>query len=357
MLLNAKKPWPHNAWYQAAWAHEVGDKPLARTILKEPVVLFRDAGGKARALEDRCCHRATPLRLGEVVPEGLQCGYHGMVFDGAGKCVKIPGQDSIPPQAKVRSYPIVERQEFVWIWMGDPALTDESKLIDYPWNDDHKNWPHLHGMNYVKCNYMLLMDNLMDLTHIPHIHKTSIGGGSVQEQVNARMDVKRTDSGVHYTRWMFGIIPPPTYVKAAGFAPGVRVDRWQEFEYIAPGSVVQWTGALEAGRGAERDRSQKGGFSLRLYHGATPETEESCFYFWTPANGYKPDEAAATELLFKEIASVFLEDVAVLEAQQARMAQTPDRALVDIKHDIARLPARRALERLIREETELATAK
>jgi vanillate O-demethylase monooxygenase subunit len=121
--------------------------------------------------------------------------------------------------------------------------------------------------------------------------------------------------------------------------------------------VVQWTGALEAGRGAEQNRSQKGGFSLRLYHGATPETEESCFYFWTPANGYKPDDPAATELLFKEIASVFLEDVAVLEAQQARMAQTPDRALVDIKHDIARLPARRALERLIREETELATAK
>lgn len=355
MLTRTEKPWPQNAWYQAAWAHELesemrGSKPLARTFLNQPVVLFRDAGGKARALEDRCCHRATPLRLGEVVPEGLQCGYHGMVFDGSGKCVKIPGQDSIPPQARVISYPVVERQEFVWIWMGDPSVADESKIIDYPWNDDHANWPHLHGMSHIKCNFMLLVDNLMDLTHIPHIHKSSIGGGSVMEQVNARMDVKRTDQGVHYVRWMIGITPPPTYVKAAGFGAGVKVDRWQDFEYVAPASVFQWTGAFEAGRGAEQNRDQKGGFNLRLYHGATPETEESCYYFWTPANGYRPDDQEATKLLYKEIASVFLEDVAVLEAQQARMSADPGRVTVDLKHDIARLPARRALDRMIREE-------
>jgi phenylpropionate dioxygenase-like ring-hydroxylating dioxygenase large terminal subunit len=350
MLTRTEKPWPQNAWYQAAWSHEVKDAPLARTFLNEPVVLFRDSGGKARALEDRCCHRATPLRLGEVVPEGLQCGYHGMVFDGSGKCVKIPGQDSIPPQAKVRSYPIAERQEFVWIWMGDAALADESKLIDYPWNDDHARWPHLHGMNHVKCNFMLLMDNLMDLTHIPHIHKRTIGGGSAMEQINAQMDVKRTEKGVHYIRWMLGITPPPTYVKAADFGPGVKVDRWQDFEYVAPASVIQWAGALEAGRGAQQNREQPGGFNLRLYHGATPETETSCFYFWTPANGYKPGDEAATQLLFKEIASTFLEDVAILEAQQERMSADPGRVLVDLKNDIARLPARRALERMIREE-------
>jgi len=357
MLVRTEQPWPRNTWYQAAWNSEIKDRPLARRILNEPIVLFRDAAGKVCALEDRCCHRATPLRMGTVVPEGIECGYHGMVFDGAGKCVKIPGQDTIPPQARVRAYPIVERQEFIWIWMGDPALADESKLIDYPWNDDHRNWPHIHGMNYVKCNYMFLIDNLMDLTHIPHIHKQTVGGGVLMEQVNAKMDVKRTDWGVYYIRWMLGITPPPTYVKAAGFGPGVKVDRWQEFEYIAPGSVVQWTGALEVGRGAQEDRSQKGGFSLRLYHGVTPETEKSCFYFWTPANGYKPEDPEATKLLYSEIARTFLEDVEFLEAQQACFEAAPDRQLVDIKHDSARLPARRAVERMIREENnEVAAA-
>lgn len=356
MLLKGDKPWPRNTWYQAAWSHEIEAKPFPRKILNEDIVLFRDADGVARALEDRCCHRATPLRLGEVVPQGLQCGYHGMIFDGTGKCVVIPGQDSIPPQARVRSYPIVERQEFIWIWMGDPELADESQIIDYPWNDDHKNWPHTHGMYHIKCNYMLLIDNLMDLTHIPYIHRKTIGGGNQMGQVNADMKVKRTDTGVYFIRWMFDIVPPPTYVKGAGFAEGVNVDRWQEFEYIAPATVVQWTGALETGRNAIENRDQKGGFSLRIYHGATPETEDSCFYFWTPANGYKPEDPEATKLLHEEIAYTFTEDLEFLEAQHACMVDDPDAPLVDIKHDSARLPARRAIERMIAKETQGAVA-
>ncbi len=351
MLLNTAQPWPRNAWYQAAWSNEIEAKPFPRMIMNEAIVLFRDGDGTVCALEDRCCHRATPLRLGEVVPEGIQCGYHGLIFDGTGKCVMIPGQENIPPQARVRSYPIVERQEFVWIWMGDPALADESQIIDYPWNDDHVNWPHHHGLYHIKCNYTLLIDNLMDLTHIPFIHRNTIGGGGRMDQVNARMDVNRTSTGVHYIRWMLGITPPPTYVKGAGFAEGVKVDRWQEFEYVAPTSVFQWTGALEVGRGAEENRDQKGGFSLRLYHGATPETEETCFYFWTPANGYKPEDPEATRLLYNEIATTFLEDQDFLEQQQACLTADPHKPLVDIKHDSARLPARRTLERMIRAET------
>ncbi|MGE5146121.1 MAG: hypothetical protein ACM3N5_05195 [Candidatus Eiseniibacteriota bacterium] len=95
---------------------------------------------------------------------------------------------------------------------------------------------------------------------------------------------------------------------------------------------------------------------MRLYHGVTPETEKSCFYFWTPANGYKPEDAAATELLYSEIAKTFFEDVEFLEAQQACFDAAPDRQLVDIKHDSARLPARRAVERMIREETKEVVA-
>lgn len=353
MMLRTEKPWPLNAWYQAAWAHEIEDKPFARTLLNEPVVLFRDADGKVGALEDRCCHRATPLRLGEVTPEGLQCGYHGLTFDGSGKCVLIPGQDKIPPQAKVRSYPIVEQQEIIWIWMGDPALADESQIIDYPWNDDHENWPHTHGMYHIKCNYTLLVDNLMDLTHLPFIHRKTIGGGSRDGQINARMDVNKTDLGVHYIRWMFGITPPPTYQIGAGWEADTKIDRWQEFEYIAPATVTQWTGALEDGRGAEENRDQKGGFSLRIYHGATPETEESCFYFWAPANGYKPEDAKATEVLHKDIAETFKEDLEFLESQQQCMAADPDGIFVDIKHDAARQPARRALEKMIRQEEKI----
>src|SRR5947207_3301870 len=110
-----------NAWYIAAWADELGASPLARRICNEPVVLFRDGDGRAAALEDRCCHRAAPLHLGAVVEGGIQCGYHGLTFDASGRCVAIPGQSRIPEEARVRPYPVVEKNQLVWLWMGDPA--------------------------------------------------------------------------------------------------------------------------------------------------------------------------------------------------------------------------------------------
>ena len=253
----------------------------------------------------------------------------------------------------MRSYPIIEKQEIVWIWMGDPELADSSKLlVDFPWNDDHLNWPHVHDMYEVECNYMLLIDNLMDLTHIPFIHRNTIGGGNQQGQVDATMDVTPKNTGVHYIRWMESIVPPPTYVRGAGFKDDVLVDRWQEFEYLVPSTVVQWAGALEVGRKAKYSREQEGGFNLRLYHGATPKTESSCYYFWTPLNGYKPKDPDATKTLHKEIATTFNEDLEFLESQQACMAASLDQKFIDIKHDSARLPARRAIERMIKAETE-----
>jgi len=126
-----------NGWYVAAWADELtADKPVARTICNNPVVLFRTAEGKPAALLDRCCHRAAPLHLGRVVEGGIECGYHGMVFNAAGKCVAIPAQETIPGGAKVRSYPTVERNRLIWIWTGDPAQADETLILDYPWHDE-----------------------------------------------------------------------------------------------------------------------------------------------------------------------------------------------------------------------------
>src|SRR5690606_18129168 len=85
-----------NAWYVAATRQEVSNKPLARTLLNEPVVLFLNGQAEICALEDRCCHRGAPLSLGEVTSAGVRCGYHGMEFDRSGRCVDIPGQERIP---------------------------------------------------------------------------------------------------------------------------------------------------------------------------------------------------------------------------------------------------------------------
>ena len=128
----------HNAWYTAGWSNEFTSKPMARTFLDEPVVLYRAENGSLVALEDRCCHRAMPLSHGEVIGNDIRCEYHGMVFDKSGRCVDIPNQKVIPAKARIRSFPIAERDDLVWIWMGDPAKAKPEEIVPYPF---HKTWP------------------------------------------------------------------------------------------------------------------------------------------------------------------------------------------------------------------------
>ncbi len=334
-----------NIWYIAGWAKDIVDEPVARRICDEPIVLFRSKQGKVGALEDKCCHRGAPLSLGSVVDSGLECGYHGMVMDCSGRCVHIPGQEKIPASARVRSYPVVEKDEFIWIWIGDPEKADESAIVDYPFNNDYENWPHKHGYYHIKADYKLLVDNLMDLTHLGYVHKTTIGGDP-DTHVTAHMETVPTEKGVRIVRHMPDCAPPPTYAAAVPFKG--NVDRWQEFEFVTPGHVIQWSGAVDAGQGAfEENGNRAGGFSLRVFHGATPETKSSCHYFWSISNGYRQDDPQATQHLFDDVSKAFREDKAMIEAQQLRLDESGEDGLVSIVHDRGRIQMRRKIEGLI----------
>jgi len=336
---SANAPFFRNAWYIACWDQELEGGPLARTIMNEPIAFFRDAQGKVGAVEDRCCHRGAALTDGKIVANGLQCGYHGLVFDVSGKCVEIPGQDAIPPMAHIKSYPVVEKQEAIWIWMGDPALADPAKIVDWPFHKDGATpLPHKKGILPFKANYMMLVDNLMDLTHLGYVHSKTIGGFASQH-VSATMETSRLENGCRFERWMFASNPPPTYVKAAGFTG--KVDRWLEFEYRVPCLVFQYTGAIDAGRNAREDRKQPG-FHSHIIHCATPETDTTSFYIWSAANGYRTDEPQATEELFSELIPTFIEDITMMANQQSRIDIDPERPLINIKADAAVVHARRA---------------
>lgn len=334
-----------NAWYMAAWASEVVDAPFGRTICGEPIVLYRDrATRRIAALQDRCCHRGAPLSRGEVTDNGLCCGYHGLVFDDGGRCVHVPGQEKISSKLKVPRYAVEERDGILWVWIGDPDQADPTKILPYPYHNDRAKWPHRTHVYHVKAKYELLIENLMDLTHLAYVHKSTIGGNP-QAHVEAKMTVERKDTGLHFIRWLPNSQPPATYIKAVGFQG--RVDRWMDFEFVAPGNVVQWTGALDVGRGAEQNREQEGGFSLRILHSLTPETDNTCFYFWSAANGYRQHDPTATDQLFDQIHTAFQEDKVMIEAQQAILDATGGEAgLVDIASDAARVHMRRTLTRL-----------
>src|SRR5215471_4453184 len=105
-----------NCWYVAAWDYEL--KPgelIGRTIINEPVALYRASDGGLVAVEDRCCHRFAPLSKGRIEGDDLRCMYHGLKFDRTGRCIEIPGQETIPAKARVRRYAAVDRHSWVWV--------------------------------------------------------------------------------------------------------------------------------------------------------------------------------------------------------------------------------------------------
>src|SRR6516162_4396461 len=174
-LLDSKKKmvsgtYLRNAWYVAAWSDNLADgQLLSRTILKEPIVLFRKSDGHIAALQDRCPHRFAPLHMGKIVGgDRVQCPYHGLEFDSSGACVLNPhGTKNIPPRARVRSYPVTEKHKAVWIWMGEQS-PDLAKVPDFSVLD---NVPEMHASKRdritIRANYELIIDNLLDLAIRP----------------------------------------------------------------------------------------------------------------------------------------------------------------------------------------------
>jgi phenylpropionate dioxygenase-like ring-hydroxylating dioxygenase large terminal subunit len=330
-----------NAWYIAAWDREVGRKLLARTILNQPVVLYRKSDRTPVALEDRCCHRQLPLSMGVLIDDDLRCGYHGLRFDASGACVGIPSQSSIPPQARVRSFPVVERWNWIWIWMGDAARADPD-LIPNLWWADHPDWtcsrPDMFTLN---CNYRLIADNVLDGTHLTYVHSSSIGTSAIAE-VEPKTD--REGRLVRVTRWILDRPPPPMYKEAGGFAG--NVDRWAIVEHQPPCYSVNFAGCVEVGYGGPQGDRNKSSTKVELVALSmpTPETDKTTHYFFAFSRAFGHNDPAVEKMFSQTMVDVFREDIVILEAQQRMMDRNPDSPQVNIKVDAASIHARRMLD-------------
>jgi phenylpropionate dioxygenase-like ring-hydroxylating dioxygenase large terminal subunit len=332
-----------NNWYVAALAHEVGRQPLGLILLNEPVVLFRTEDGQAVALEDRCSHRGFPLHKGRLVGDTVECGYHGLVFDCSGKCVKVPGQAQVPPTASIRKYPLIERWGWIWVWMGDSALADQTPLTDFHWLDDPA-WGAKAERLYIKSDYRLIIDNLLDLTHLTFVHPGTIGSAANVEKARVQNDLAEKSATI--TRWLIDIEPPPTYVRA-GFTG--NIDRWQILRFDPPSFVNLYAGAVDTGTGAP-EGNRRGGVGLRNLNAITPETATTSHYFWAIAQDRAPADASATESIFQEIHRTFMEDWEVLETQQRWNELTAGAPTVNIQSDAGPIHARRIIDRMLAEQ-------
>jgi phenylpropionate dioxygenase-like ring-hydroxylating dioxygenase large terminal subunit len=333
-----------NYWYVAASDAEIGRTPLARTFLGEPVVMFRTEAGAPVALEDRCAHRHLPLSMGKLCGDIMQCHYHGLRFATDGSCVHIPGQTHIPHAARVKSYPLVERYHWIWIWMGDPALADPAAITDFHWLDD-PDWGAKSSYLHVEANWQLVVDNLLDLTHLAFVHESTIGNLALAE--HAKVHVTRAPNNVEVTRWIIDQEPPPTFKKVGGFTG--KVDRWQIIDFAPPAFLRLDVGATPTGTGAPEGR-RVGGIAMRNLNAITPETETTSHYFWGQAHDFDVNNAETTNKIFEQIRAAFHEDVAIFSAQQKILNLIPNPPQVDIGADAGALAARRILSRLHDEE-------
>lgn len=332
---------PLNQWYVAGFAWELKDKPVGRTLLGKPVVLFRTADGQVAALEDRCCHRALPLSSGTLEGQGLRCGYHGLLFDATGQCLEVPGQAKVPSKARVQAWPVQERDQIIWIWFGSPEQPQPSS--EPPAYEVHSSGEYVFegGIYHYDAPYQLIHDNLLDLSHLGYVHLRTIGGNA-SIHMNAQMRVESDERGVRVIRHMPGSEPPPTYSAAYPFQG--KVDRWQEIEFLVSHLRI-WTGAVDAGT-ESLDDPRRGGFHMRGFHGVTPETETTSHYFWTIATNPKNDVEATKAKVVEQTAMTFDEDKVVIEAQYRNMLEFGPRPMIDIHVDVGANRARKIIEQL-----------
>ena len=334
-----------NYWYVATWAKDLGRKPLARIMLNEPVVLFRKQDGTPVALEDRCIHRRLPLSMGRLIGDEIQCHYHGLVFDGTGTCVKIPGQERIPPSARVKSYPVVERNQCVFVWMGDADAPDTSRLPTHFSVLDNEGWTTSLVYRPVQCNFQLINDNLLDLSHLATVHASTVGTAHVADL--ADVEAERDGNHVKVSRWTMDAPAATTYQQFGNYDG--NIDRWQISEFFPPSYFRINNGAASANTGARDGKGDKR-WDFWVSHGITPETESSTHYFWALAHNTWTDNAGDIAEFHRQCHHVVGEDLAVFDAQQACIDLDPAAPTLNIRYDAGPMMARRIIDRLLSEE-------
>lgn len=340
-----------NAWYMAGWGSELEKGVLlARRLLDQPIVMFRDTGNVAHALLDRCPHRFAPLSCGRLLEEkgAVQCGYHGLEFSGSGECVLNPhGDGKIPAAAKVRSYPMVERYSVLWIWMGDASKADPATIPDFSCMVP-EDW--YVGKAYLRprANYRLEVDNILDLSHIEFLHQGSLGSESVR---SARTEVRQEGEYVWSMRFIENEALPDVACDQFGVPRGLRVDRWLDVRWSAPTNLLLLGGATATGR----PRTEAVGLTFNNPHLFTPETNSTSDYWFAmclpKADGPQAQEIA--DQVVETFSNTFdREDTPMLERQQESIGDEDFWSLkpVLLVGDAAGVRVRRLLDNLIQSE-------
>lgn len=331
-----------NVWYMAGWESEVGDgKLLTRTLLDAPRLLYRKADHSGYVMmDDRCPHRFAPLSRGRREGDRIVCGYHGLTFDEAGKCVHNPFSKTIPPRASVTTFPVVARHSILWFWPGDPVLADPATIPDFAFLEGPT--PLSRRTMRMRANYELLIDNLMDLSHVEFIHAATFKSDGAIFKGEHRVS-EQGDGGIRSDWWIEDV---NASFNAQALPPDTKVDKWLDMCWYAPATTWLAVGMAPVGVGKD-----KGPRPMLAPHIVTPETATSSHYFYTCEP--TPEAEAFADRVFET------EDKPMLEAVQANMGEAELLSLKPavLSVDAGALAARRRLKQLRELESGGASAR
>jgi phenylpropionate dioxygenase-like ring-hydroxylating dioxygenase large terminal subunit len=152
------------------------DVPLGKVIgvrlLGRAIALWRDSE-QLMAWQDQCPHRGAKLSLGVVQQGELVCPYHAWAFNHQGHCTKIPAHPDlpIPHRAQVQTYHVQERYDMIWVCLGE----SKQEIPPFPEWDDSRFQSFLCGPYSVKASGPRLIENFLDISHLPFVHDGTLG--------------------------------------------------------------------------------------------------------------------------------------------------------------------------------------
>jgi phenylpropionate dioxygenase-like ring-hydroxylating dioxygenase large terminal subunit len=348
-----------NAWYCAGWDYMITqgkNSIVARQLGGERVVLYRKPGGEVVAMEDRCPHRQAALSLGAKEGDHLRCMYHGMKFSPEGKCVEIPGQDTIPARACVRTMPVVERDNWVWVWMGEAAKADPA-LIPFAVGPGDPEWNMKTSHMHVDANYRLEIANLADLSHLAWVHQKSLGGADMDTRTQyTRIKARHTllPRGVR-TQYVVRGVPAPHFLKHL-FPEDAKFDLDFDIVHTIPCTWVLHFQAHTQGTATEGRSNGEPVADTYTCQAVVPNDENSVEYYFSWGSRKTFEFPGLSDLLRDVLDIAFLEDRHVLEAQHVRMRERPHHPTVDIIHDAGPGKMLWVLDKLLKEEARAESA-
>ena len=335
-----------NAWYVAGWSSEFDNDLKAIKVLDEKIVIFRTSKGKVVALEDCCPHRFLPLSMGKLVGDNVECGYHGLTFNCEGNCIRIPSQKKILKTLKVSTFPVFEKYDIVWIWMGEKSLAKNSEIFDMPQFTEPGWEAHQGEVLNLNSNYLNVAENLVDPAHVSFVHPTTLGSSS-SEDVPVEFDT----SGEVIVAWRWIRNSPPV-----GFFkefPGYKnnVDRWHYYYLYLPSIAVIDFGSIDT---KEKINANKRHLGTQIFaiHFLTPVSKNQTIDRWMHIRNVALGDDFVSEKIDSMFKIAFAEDKNILEAIQNQIETQQNKNYIHIGIDKGAIIYRKRIKALMILESE-----